>query len=250
MATTARSLPAALLLCLFLAFTPGGGDAAGQPADAERTATGTGRLSGTVEVGPELSTRKIKFHLYPDLVKSAEMTDVPSPQEEVRNVVVYFADADIPSPARTAPKTPRVMRQEGLAFVPHVIAVEKGTTVEFPNADPIFHNVFSLSRKASFDLGRYPMGVSKSVTFDAPGLVKVFCHIHSDMSGLIMVLDNPFFAMPDASGRFDIDRVPPGTYRVVAWHERARPLETTVRIEPGRTSRLDFKIPLNEATGG
>ncbi len=218
--------------------------------DAERAAAGMGRLAGTVEVGPQLSTRKIKFHLYPDLVKSAEMPANPV-TSEVRNVVVYFvAVDDVPAPARTVAPERRVMRQEGLAFVPHVIAVQKGTTVEFPNSDPIFHNVFSLSRKASFDLGRYPMGQSKSMQFDEPGLVKVFCHIHSDMSGLVMVLDNPFFTMPDAEGRFEIDRVPPGTYRVVAWHERTRPLETTVRIEPGRTSRLDFKIPLSEATGG
>ena len=248
----ARTLPVFAVLCLLLA--PAGSQADDAAATvAGKPAAGMGRLTGTVEVGPELSTRKIKFHLYPDLVKSTDMPGVPSspsPQEEVQNVVVYFVAADIPAPARTTDPAPVTMKQEGLAFVPHVIAIQKGTTVEFPNSDPIFHNVFSLSRKASFDLGRYPMGASKSVRFDEPGLVKVFCHIHSDMNGLVMVLDNPFFARPDASGRFEIDRVPPGTYRVVAWHERARPLETTIRIEPGHTSRLDFKIPLNEATGG
>lgn len=244
----ARTLSVFAVLCLLLA------PALVWTDDAERTAAaataGMGRLTGTVEVGPELSTRKIKFHLYPDLVKSTDMPGIPSPQEEVQNVVVYFVAADIPAPAKATTPAPVVMKQERLAFVPHVLAIQKGTTVEFPNSDPIFHNVFSLSRKSSFDLGRYPMGASKSVRFDEPGLVKVFCHIHSDMNGLVMVLDNPFFTRPDASGRFEIDRVPPGTYRVVAWHERARPLETTVRIEPGHTSRLDFKIPLSEATGG
>jgi len=230
-----RTLTVFGILCLLLVTSPAGD-------------TGMGRLAGTVEVGDELSTRKIKFHLYPDLVKSGDIPANPV-TAEVSNVVVYFVAADIPAPARAAAPAPRVMRQEGLAFVPHVIAVQKGTTVEFPNSDPIFHNVFSLSRKASFDLGRYPMGASKSIQFDEPGIVKVFCHIHSDMSGLVMVLDNPYFTMPDATGRFEIDRIPPGTYRVVAWHERARPLETTVRIEAGRTSRLDFKIPLSEARG-
>src|SRR4029077_6381444 len=115
-------------------------------------------------------------------------------------------------------------------FVPHVLAVPKGTTVDFPNGDAIFHNVFSLSKAAEFDLGRYPRGSSKSVRFDRPGMVKVFCHIHSDMSGVIVVLDTPFSAVPDSQVPSSITGVPPGEYTVVGWHERARPLRKTVRI--------------------
>ena len=84
--------------------------------------------------------------------------------------------------------------QRGERFVPHIVAIGVGGTVEFPNSDPTFHNVFSLSSAATFDLGRYPMGRSKSAIFAKPGLVKVYCHIHSQMSASILVLDHPYFA--------------------------------------------------------
>ena len=218
----------------------------GAAAPADRAVAG--RLEGLVVVGPQLSARKIRFNLYPDL---AQPTAAPQPQSavsEIANVIVSIEAApalDGAPPARTARP---VMRQEGLTFVPHVLAIPKGSVVEFPNGDSIFHNVFSLSKTASFDLGRFPKGSSKSVRFDRSGIVKVFCHIHSDMSGVIVVLDNPFFAVPDARGHYSIDGVPPGEYRVMAWHERAHPLEKTIRIEAGRATAADFSIPLTEET--
>ncbi len=212
---------------------------------------GAGRLVGTVMVGPDLSTERVRFNLYPDLISPSNLPPASTePQTELKNVVVYFetVPAGAGRPAGTAAE--RVMKQEGLRFVPHVLAVEKGASVAFPNGDPIFHNVFSLSRNASFDLGRYPQDRSKSVRFDETGIVRVFCHIHSDMSGVILVLDNPFFAVPDDQGRYQVDGVPPGSYKVVAWHERARTLEARVRIEAEKTTVLDLEIPLVEATGG
>jgi hypothetical protein len=104
--------------------------------------------------------------------------------------------------------------------------------------------VFSLSRARTFDLGRYARGSSKNVVFPAAGLVQVFCHIHADMSGYILVLDNPFFVQPDENGRFALDGIPPGEYRLVAWHERARPNVTTVRVTPGRATFLNITIPI------
>jgi len=224
------------------------------PAEARFPAPGAGtavvgRLAGTVEVGPELTSRKIRFSLYPDLIHAADLpVSRPDGGDEIANVVVYFEKMEGGEPAPSGSGATHTMRQEGMRFVPHVLAVRTGSSVEFPNADPIFHNVFSLSRGATFDLGRYPEGRSKSVTFDRPGMVKVFCHIHSDMSAIIMVLDHPFFAIPGADGRYQIDGVPPGAYRVVAWHERVRPLEASVTIEPGHTTILDFKIPLTGTT--
>jgi plastocyanin len=197
--------------------------AAASAGDQERPAAsssgGTGRLEGTVAVGPELSSRRMRFYFEPSPSQSATSS--------------------------SKPERP-VMRQEGLAFVPHVLAVPKGTTVDFPNGDAIFHNVFSLSKAAEFDLGRYPMGSTKSVRFDKPGIVKVFCHIHSDMSGVILVLDSPYFAVPDTRGQYAIPGLPPGEYTVVGWHERARPLRKTIRIQPGRTAVADFNIPITE----
>lgn len=235
---------AAITALLWAALPAAEGGASG----AGRT---TGRIAGTVEVGPELSSRRIRFHLYPDLIPAADLPVLrQDPQEEATNVIVYLESVP-PGAEKTADRVgPAIMRQEGLRFVPHVLPVRVGSPVEFPNADPIFHNVFSLSKGATFDLGRYPEGESKSIRFDKPGVVKVFCHIHSDMSGIIMVLDNSYFTTPDRAGRYDLDGVPPGEYAVVAWHERARPLKVTIRVEPGQTSVLDLKIPLNLSKKG
>ena len=240
---------AGALACLLLAGA--GAFGAGETETAARMGgEPAGRLQGTVAVGPELSSRKIRFSLYPDPAQAATVQPRPRLEQELQNVVIYF-EPSASLAAATAPRTDRpAMRQEGRAFMPHVRAVPQGTTVDFPNGDGIFHNVFSLSRVKEFDLGRYPMGSTKSVRFDAPGIVKVFCHIHSDMSGVILVLDSPFFAVPDAQGQYDISGVPPGEYTVVGWHERARPLRRKVRIEAGRTAVADFSIPLTEPDPG
>lgn len=221
-----------------------------EPAPPEASAARSpGRLEGTVIVGPGLSSRRMRFNLYPDLSEASSPPRASSRAEDLKNVVVYVESApSTPSPLRH-PAVPPVMEQVDLAFVPHVLPVPKGTTVEFPNGDPIFHNVFSLSKAASFDLGRYPRGSSRSVRFDRPGIVKVFCHIHSDMSAVIMVLENPFFAIPDQDGHYQIDGISPGEYTVFAWHERARLVTGSVRIDSGRASVLNFTVPLTEAVG-
>jgi plastocyanin len=211
---------------------------------------GAGRLEGSVAVGPQLSARKIRFNLYSDPAQPAPAAQPRDSAAELANVIIYFEPAKGLEGASAPRPAHPVMRQEGLTFVPHVLAIPRGSTIEFPNGDSIFHNVFSLSKAASFDLGRYPKGSSKSIRFDTPGIIKVFCHIHSDMSGVIVVLDNPFFAVPDRNGRYAIDGIPPGEYRVMAWHERARPLERSIRIEPGRATVADFSIPLTESAGG
>src|SRR5882724_3615723 len=212
-------------------------------------AAATGRLTGMVVIGSHLSTRRMQFSLYPDLSRAAVPAATEAPNE-LANVVVYLEPAAALSMTAGAPSAPRTMRQENLSFAPHLLSILRGSTVDFPNEDPIYHNVFSLSKGATFDLGRYPKGSSKSVSFDEPGVVKVFCHIHADMSAVIMVLDNPFFATPDAEGRFTIPDIPAGEYTVVAWHERARPLHEKIRIEPGRDAAVRFTIPLTEQPDG
>ena len=107
-----------------------------------------------------------------------------------------------------------------------------------------FTTSFSLSSAKSFDLGRYPEGSSKSETFDKPGRVDVFCHIHSDMSAIVLVLDNPYFVSPDAKGHFVIDSVPPGDYTVVGFHQRIKPVQQRVRVTAGETTKTVFTIPL------
>jgi plastocyanin len=125
-------------------------------------------------------------------------------------------------------------------FVPHVLAITTGTSVDFPNSDRIYHNVFSLSKTARFDLGRYAAGRSKSIRFDRPGIVRVFCDIHSHMNAFILVFTHPFFAVTDDEGRYRIEGVPPGTYNVAAWNERASFESRSVTVTGGGSAQLDF----------
>jgi plastocyanin len=153
--------------------------------------------------------------------------------------VVYMEDA---------PKSPAVvpghvvLDQRDERFVPHVLAVTTGTVVDFPNSDRIFHNVFSLSKTRPFDLGRYAAGRSKAVTFDRPGIVRVFCDIHSHMNAFILVFNHPFFALTDMDGRYRIDNVPPGTYNLVAWNEGVSSGPLAVVVPEGGEAELDFAL--------
>lgn len=208
-----------------------------------RQAPQAGSLEGRVVLTRELSARRPRFRLY------AEHGGQPVPAGgagdtlEYGNVVIYIDSASGPAPA--AQPDLRI-RQVNETFLPHVLPVLVGSTVRFPNEDPFFHNVFSLSRARTFDLGRFPQGASKSVVFNRAGVVQVFCHIHSDMTAVILVRDNPFFTVPDGDGRFRLDGIPPGTYRAVVWHERIRPYAASVTISPGQATGIEFTIPLTE----
>jgi len=135
-----------------------------------------------------------------------------------------------------------VMDQRNETFVPHVLAITTGTTVDFPNSDRFYHNVFSLSKIHPFDLGRYAAGSSRPVRFDRAGIVRVFCDIHSHMNAYILVFNHPFFAMTDAEGRYRIDNVPPGTYGVIAWNEGTSSETRPITVPDGGTAELDFTV--------
>jgi plastocyanin len=146
-----------------------------------------------------------------------------------RRSVVYLETA--PRAAFEVPSERRVrMDQRDETFVPHVLAITAGTTVDFPNNDPTYHNVFSLSRAKPFDLGRYAAGRSKSVLFDRPGIVRVFCDIHSHMNAWILVFAHRFFSMTDDEGRYRIEGIPAGTYTVSVWNEASQPESRAVTI--------------------
>src|SRR5260221_852687 len=202
-----------------------------------------GRIEGQVLLSTALTTRRPRFRIYTDPGPGAR----PPAHEadEMRNVVLYLQRAAVPDDARGERAN---ITQRDEQFVPHVVTVLRGTTVDFPNDDEVFHNVFSLSSAKTFDLGRYPKGSSRSVVFDRSGVIQVFCHIHSDMSAVVLVLDNPFFAVPAENGRYAIEGIPPGEYTVVGWHERIKPVTRPIRIVPGETARLDFNIPIPPAS--
>ncbi|HEY7290738.1 MAG TPA: carboxypeptidase regulatory-like domain-containing protein [Vicinamibacterales bacterium] len=167
----------------------------------------------------------------------------PTPRDlpDLLRSVVYLESA--PRGAFESTEGGRVvMDQRNETFVPHVLAIMIGTTVEFPNSDAFYHNVFSLSKPARFDLGRYAAGKSRSVRFDKPGIVRVFCDIHSHMNAFILVFGHPFFALTNAEGRYGIENVPPGTYNVIAWNEGTASEPKGVTVPDGGTAELDFSL--------
>jgi plastocyanin len=139
------------------------------------------------------------------------------------------------------------MLQRDKTFEPHVLAITVGTTVDFPNLDPIFHNAFSRYDGQLFDIGLYPPGKSRSIRFTRPGFVRVFCNIHSTMSAVIAVMDTTLFAVTRQDGRFEIDGVPEGAYELRLFHERATDatlaeLRRTVNVQQERIELPDAVI--------
>lgn len=215
------------------------------PMGATAQAPGTGgTVQGTVHITERLTKQRMRFRLYPGVKPAAPPAERDPADVEHRNIVIYIKSDTPLTPAQVAAPPVLSMAQEGETFIPHVLPVEVGSIVEFPNLDPIFHNVFSLSATRTFDLGRYPQGDSKSVTFDQAGLVPVFCHIHSDMSAVILVLENPYFTVPGPDHRYRIANIPPGSYTLVAWHERSEPVEKQVEVKEGQTLELDLTVPI------
>jgi plastocyanin len=166
----------------------------------------------------------------------------PRDLPDLRRGVVYLESA--PQKAFEERESPRaVMDQKNETFVPHVLAVMTGTVVDFPNSDKTYHNVFSLSKPKRFDLGRYAAGRSKPVRFDRPGLVRVFCDIHSHMNAFILVFNHPFFDVTEVDGRFRLDNVPPGTYTVAGWYEGETRITRSVTVAPNTIVDLELVVP-------
>jgi plastocyanin len=157
-----------------------------------------------------------------------------------RSHVVIFIDADLPARPATA-----TLEQKNRRFEPDLVIVPVGSTVSFPNSDPIFHNVFSLSKQKAFDLGNYPKGQTRAVTFNKPGVVLVNCHLHSNMAASIVVTPNQYVVRPDGNGRFAFHDVPAGRYSFVAWHKTAGYFRQMVTISD-RNANVEFVIPLDE----
>jgi len=143
-----------------------------------------------------------------------------------------------------APTDKPVIDQKGLMFMPHLIAVQQGTTVEFLNSDKVAHNVFWISvggnKKLGHNLGTWPQGEKKSFKFDNPGAVPLLCNVHPEMSAYIVVTPTPYFAVTDKSGDYKIDNVPDGSYTVAAWHEGAKNSSKPVTVSG--EGKADFTL--------
>ena len=151
---------------------------------------------------------------------------VSDPHGAARGAVIYLTGSAAPPP----PLTTAMVDQRDKMFTPHVSVVTRGTTVRFPNDDSVFHNVFAYFQAKKFDLGMYPRGTTKKVTFDKTGLVIVLCNVHPCMSAYIMVVDTPYYAVSDGSGHFRLPNVPPGTYTLHGWQESGATLTQTVKV--------------------
>jgi plastocyanin len=134
-----------------------------------------------------------------------------------------------------------VVDQRNKAFSPHVSVVTVGTTIEFPNNDTVFHNVFAYFDARKFDLGMYPQGAKKSVTFPKTGFVSLQCNVHSEMSAYIVVVDTPYYAKTDGQGHFTVKNVPDGQYTVKVWHESGAYLSQPLTVK-GNDAPLKLEI--------
>ena len=149
-----------------------------------------------------------------------------SPRNDASNVALWLVPLDIQTQAAaaTAPQKPSPqLVQRNKTFHPHVVVVEVGTVVEFPNKDPFFHNIFSLFDGKRFDLGLYESGSTRTVRFDRPGVSFLFCNIHAEMSAVVVAVETPYFAVSDPAGRIGILDVPNGRYDMHVWYERSLP---------------------------
>jgi plastocyanin len=222
-----------MLSRLFLILAALGAALAATNESARTAASGTIRGHVEVRSGSAEAAGRVA-------VSDLSMSAAHGPTD--RRSVVYLDPA--PRAAFDAREEPRPrLDQRNETFVPHVLAIVAGTIVDFPNNDRTYHNVFSLSKTKTFDLGRYAAGRSKAVKFDKPGIVRVFCDIHSHMSAFILVFAHRHFSLASEDGAYRLENVPPGTYNVVAWNESV-PLETrrVVVPESGGDVEVNFSL--------
>ena len=191
----------------------------------------TGAIEGTVVLEPPPPPRR---------TVNRYAGEAAAPEAVQRVPAVVYAVGSVGGASSSRPSVE--MTQRDTAFVPAAVVIPVGGSVEFPNDDPFFHNVFSYSSTQRFDLGRYPQGESKAVEFDEAGVVAVFCEVHDKMRGVIIVTENPYHAIVAEDGSYRIEGLPPGTHEVAFWSADHRPVEKTVEVIAGRTTQVDVEL--------
>src|SRR3984957_4858211 len=211
---------------------------------------GAQEITGTILIKKRLTrpsvTAPVSVYQRGTAVKlGADAEQDPIAYERSR-VVVYLEGAGPATSDATAPaETTEQVEQLDRRFVPDLVVVPVGSSVSFPNMDPIFHNIYSLSKSKTFDLGSYDKGETRKVSFPKPGIVEVYCHLHPNMAATVMVTPNRWYARPDRSGQFRIHGIPPGQYTPVAWHKSAGFYRKSIVIEEGHGQSVDFLIPID-----
>jgi len=179
------------------------------------------------------------------VVKANEIKGRVSVQglKSAENIAVYI-DV-IPDKKFDAPKDPVVIDQRKMAFVPHVVAVQQGTTVEFLNSDPVGHNVYwpsiSGNKKLAHNLGTWPKGEKKPFQFNDVGVASLLCNVHPEMSGYVVVAPTPYFAVTDKDGNFEIKNIPAGKYTLKTWSEDGKPTTQAVDVS-GATATVELTV--------
>ncbi|MGQ0732540.1 MAG: hypothetical protein ACT4QD_02665 [Acidobacteriota bacterium] len=218
---------------------PDAGGGAGAPAPVVTDALGELAQSGSIR--GRLDLRRVARPT-PRRPTVAESGGAPARDEpDLRRAVVYLDVPASPLPLKR-PEGRVALDQRNETFVPHLLAITAGTVVDFPNSDKTFHNVFSLSKAKRFDLGRYAAGQSKSVRFDRPGVVRVFCDIHSHMNAFVLVFAHPHFTVTDVEGGFRLDNIPAGTHTIVAWYEGDVRDSRAITVPPGGSVDVELVV--------
>jgi plastocyanin len=201
-------------------------------------------LTGRIVVTKKLSKKQVTLPAYQlrGTAAIAAADDHGEAPNEFGSVAVYL-EGQLPGPEKPIRAQ---LEQIGQRFEPQLVVIPVGSSVSFPNGDPIFHNVFSLSGAKKFDLGYYPAGQTRIVKFDEPGVVQVYCHLHPNMYAAIVVVPNRWYAKPGDDGTFAFHDVPPGTYRLVAWHINAGFFRREVHVAATGGTDVVVDIPVRD----
>lgn len=207
----------------------------------------SGDIAGHVTITRKLTKARVTLGSYNTrgIAVPLEADNAPSVTDELSRVVVYLEGRSL---RRGEPKVAQ-LDQKDRRFEPEILVVPVGSTVSFPNSDPIFHNVFSLSKAKAFDLGYYPAGQTRTVRFDKPGIVQVFCHLHPNMSAAIVVTPNDWSARPAGDGTFALRAIPAGGYDLVVWHKSAGFFRREIEVRESGSQSVSFEIPLRSRKG-
>jgi plastocyanin len=197
-------------------------------------------VSGKIVLKKDVERTSVNTAVYSLRGMAVEAPSVPPKRTSFSHTAVWLEPS---TPRPEARPVNAVMQQIGRRFEPDVLVIPVGSTVEFPNLDPIFHNIFSLSRAQTFDLGYYAEGKSRRVTFTRAGVIQIYCHIHANMYGVVIVAPAAWFGMPDAGGLFAFKGVPPGNYSLAVWQRSSGLHRKKLTISDSGTVEIQLTLP-------